>query len=463
MGTVSLSEKSCLQMKIYQIHKKYPGGGAAKIAADLHLGYQARHQEVLMISGEQTPLHPGFILDMGSPYPFLDETFGPLFLRGLSKFLKISGLRHWKSVREWQAKEFPRWERITKGWKEFLGREYFGYRGIWEWMKDLREWPDVIQCHTIEGDYFDWTSLPVMAEKSAVVLTMHNAWILTGLCHHSLGCDRWKKGCGECPQLSDYSQYRRDASDRNWEAKVRLFEKRNLYVNTPCEWLMAQVDQSVIAGKVAGKKVIHNGVDEKIFSPGDKVRARKELGLPEDAVILIFVANKTVSNKWKRTDWMLEALRKLKAEDFPNKIIFLMLGQTGEEKREAGFTSIMAGHVSDPAKVAQYYQASDIYIHAALMDTFPNVVLEAMSCGLPVIATRVGGIPEQVVDGETGYLCEPGNSDEMADQISTLILNGNLRKKLGSAAHLRVLENFTVIRMVENYLAWFQEICGNRP
>lgn len=449
-------------MKIYQIHKKYPGGGAAKIAADLHLGYQAHHQEVLMISGDPTPLSPGFVLDTGSKFPWLDETVGPLFLRGLSKFLKISGLRHWKSVREWQAKELPRWDRVTRAWREFFGREYTGYRGIWDWMERIKEWPDIIQCHTIEGDYFDWTSLPVMGEKTAVVLTMHNAWILTGLCHHSLGCDRWKKGCGECPQLSDYPQFRMDSSDRNWKAKVNLFEKKNLYVNTPCEWLMKQVDESVIAEKIAGKKIIYNGVDGTIFSPADKVLARKELGLPEDAVILIFVANKTVSNKWKRTDWMLDALRKLKADDYPQKIIFLMLGQSGEEKCEVGFTTIMAGHLSDPLKVAQYYQASDIYIHAALMDTFPNVVLESMSCGLPVVATRVGGIPEQVVEGETGYLCEPGNSNEMAEQISSLILDRDLRKKWGNAARQRILEKFTVERMVENYLEWFEEIRRDR-
>ena len=112
----------------------------------------------------------------------------------------------------------------------------------------------------------------------------------------------------------------------------------------------------------------------------------------------------------------------------------------------------------NPELVAAYYQAADIYLHAARADTFPNTVLEALACGTPVVATAVGGIPEQIVDGKTGFLTQPEDAADMADKIIQLLGNKDLLRKMGIAAGNYARTHFSLSRMVTDYLDFYQEI-----
>jgi glycosyltransferase involved in cell wall biosynthesis len=76
--------------------------------------------------------------------------------------------------------------------------------------------------------------------------------------------------------------------------------------------------------------------------------------------------------------------------------------------------------------VARYYEAADLYVHAAPADTFPNTILEALACGTPVVATAVGGIPEQVEDGQTGFLVPVGNARALAERLTQLLSDHQL-------------------------------------
>jgi glycosyltransferase involved in cell wall biosynthesis len=110
--------------------------------------------------------------------------------------------------------------------------------------------------------------------------------------------------------------------------------------------------------------------------------------------------------------------------------------------------------------VAQYYRASDLYMHVAKAETFPNTVLEAMACGVPVIASNVGGISEQVDDGITGLLIPAQNAELMAQSASLLLKNSDIREKMGNAAIQKVKDCFTLERQVQQYLQWYREILG---
>ena len=117
----------------------------------------------------------------------------------------------------------------------------------------------------------------------------------------------------------------------------------------------------------------------------------------------------------------------------------------------------------NPQVVAQYYQAADIYLHASRADTFPTSVLEALACGTPVVATAVGGIPEQIADGETGYLVPAGDSLAMAARVKQLLENGDLRQRMGARAAETAVDRFGLQRMVEDYLAFYEQIVVDCP
>jgi len=113
------------------------------------------------------------------------------------------------------------------------------------------------------------------------------------------------------------------------------------------------------------------------------------------------------------------------------------------------------GHSSE---VARYYQTSDIFVLPSYAEGMPNSLLEAMACGLPVIASRIGGVVDVVEDGKSGILFEPGNVSELASAIVRLLRDDELRQRLGTEARKRIVENFSIEKVAEEYIELYEEI-----
>jgi glycosyltransferase involved in cell wall biosynthesis len=101
--------------------------------------------------------------------------------------------------------------------------------------------------------------------------------------------------------------------------------------------------------------------------------------------------------------------------------------------------------------------ASDISVLPSHEEGFSNVVLESMAAGLPVVATRVGGNPEAIMDGETGWLVPPGNPEELAMKIMDLLEDPEKAEKWGEAGKRRVKENFSDERMVDEHIKLYRK------
>jgi glycosyltransferase involved in cell wall biosynthesis len=116
-----------------------------------------------------------------------------------------------------------------------------------------------------------------------------------------------------------------------------------------------------------------------------------------------------------------------------------------------------SGFVPHVVKI-NHYRGADVYVQPSFSDAFPLPVLEAMASGLPVVATRVGGIPEAVVNGKTGLLVEPGDAPALAEAILRLVSDKDLRKAMGKAGRQRVLDLFSWEQIAKNLLCQYKSI-----
>jgi len=356
------------------------------------------------------------------------------------------------------------------------GREDFHYPGVKALLSQSFT-PEVIHAHNLHGGYFDLRAIPALSRRRPLVLTLHDAWLLAGHCAHSMGCERWRSGCGACPDLNIYPAIRRDATAENWRAKAEIFARSRLHIATPCAWLMDRAEQSMLMSGVVSRRVIPYGVDLSIFKPGDRSAARARLNLRQDAAVLLFAANGIRRNGFKDYDVLRRALGRLAVGASADRpILFLALGESAAEERVGNAVVQFRPFEADPGSVAAYYQSADIYVHAAKADTFPCTVLEALACGTPVAATDVGGIGEQVrsaipiagqsaprlardrAEPPTGMLTPAGDDTALAEAIRTLLEDVALRRRCGEAAARDAVIRFDLNRQARDYLNWYREI-----
>ena len=439
-------------LRILQVNTEDLASGAAAVAWNLHCAYRrgghtswlgVRHKRtddphVLTISDE-TPrgVWPRTLRSLGGVLVPLDEK-----VRGLRwvgrKFIELAGPEH---VLDW--------------WR---GAEDFNFPETWRLLDLAPTRPDILHCHNLHGRYFDLRALPSLSMQVPVVLTLHDAWLLSGHCAHSFDCERWKTGCGRCPDLSIYPSVRRDGTASNWERKREILARSALHVATPSQWLMRKVEQSILAPGIVDARVIPNGVDLSIFHPASQESARSLLGIPPDAPVILFNAKSMQRNVWKDYD-TVRSVTALVASRLPSVRVLVMAYEKDvsfEPNKRASVQFLPPER--DPRRVAQYYQAADIYVHATPADNFPLGVLEAMACGIPVVASKVGGIPEQIEDGSTGFLVPPGDAMAMAEAIERLLADDQLRRGFSTRASTVASDRFDIDRQVDAYLDWYHRI-----
>src|SRR5262249_17124394 len=123
-----------------------------------------------------------------------------------------------------------------------LGIENFRFPGTKRLLTLADKQPSILHLHNLHGGYFDLPILPWISQQVPTVVTLHDAWLLSGHCAHSFACEKWRTGCGECPDLTIYPEIRRDATRYNWQRKREIYSRSRLYVSTPSQWLMQKVD-----------------------------------------------------------------------------------------------------------------------------------------------------------------------------------------------------------------------------
>ena len=300
---------------------------------------------------------------------------------------------------------------------------------LWRLRRALRELkPDLVHTHLIHADLFGYFAAKT-AGVSAVVSSRHAA-------------DKFRY----------HSRYRR-INRRLW----RLIDS-GIAISAAIKQFALEIEEAP-AEKVS---VVPYGMEYGWLSDENIAAARQglrhELNLPADAQIL-GMACRLVEQKG--IPYALEALRRIRADLPRAHLVIAGAGEKAGELRRLASNLGVADRVcwlGWRADAADLMAAFDVFLLPSLHEGFGLVLLEAMSRRVPIIASRVGAIPEVIVHGETGILVKPRNVDELSKAMTRLLEDRALRKYMGLLGAARLEEHFSVERMVAGTIAVYEKV-----
>lgn len=307
--------------------------------------------------------------------------------------------------------------------------------------------PDVIQLHNLHGYYLDWRVLFRYLKSAGipVVWTLHDCYAFTGHCafFDAAECERWRTGCGNCPQTRAYPQsWFFDQSARNYREKhvmTKGFER--LTIVSPSVWLKNLVGQSFL--KEYPVQVIPNGIDLDAFRPvTSDLRERYHIG--NKRLIL------GVANIWEPRKGLF-AFFDL-AKRMGEEAVIALIGLSRAQCRALPKGVIGLSRTASVDELAAWYSAADVFVNPTIEDNFPTTQIEALACGTPVVCYDTGGCAESL-DDNCGIVVPKGDVPALADTIASA---SALRPAhcLQRAAQFGQRERFC------DYVSLYRSLCG---
>lgn len=314
---------------------------------------------------------------------------------------------------------------------------------------------DVLHLHWTSGilDYpLFFRDLP---PGVPVVWTLHDMNPFTGGCHYDQGCGGYIRACGSCPQLA--SGVESDLSRQVWQGKREALSRlgdRPVHVVADSAWLAEEARRSSLLGAFP-VSTIYYGLDTGVFAPRGRSEARQALGIPEDARVVLFVAD-SVEDRRKGLSHLLDALEGMAG--FPD-LLLVSIGRGEPAVREGG-RHLHLGRVDDDFRLSLVYSAADVFVIPSLQEAFGQTALEAVSCGTPVVGFAAGGIPEIVRPGVTGALAPPGDNAALREAIVGILRDPEAAARLSESCRRVALEGHGLERQARQYLDLYTRLRG---
>jgi len=315
---------------------------------------------------------------------------------------------------------------------------------------------DVIHLHNLHGGYFHPYALSMLSHIKPVVWTMHDMQAVTGHCSHSHDCDKWQKGCGNCPYPKEYPAIHFDRTKLNWIEKKDIYTRSKLLITPVGEWIGNIVKSSILNSHPI--EVISNGIDITTYRQLDKNQMKKKYSIPKNRIIIGSVANGgTVEHSGKGGAYVQEVVQRLIQAG--HDVLLVDVG--GERQEFIDDYLYQVGYVSNEIEMAEVFNTFDLFLFPSLAETFGLVIAEAMACGVPVVTFETGGIPELVQHDETGFVAPQRDVEALYQYTERLVMDKDLRVSFGAAARSYCTTHFDHEIVTQKYLEVYEQAIEN--
>jgi glycosyltransferase involved in cell wall biosynthesis len=337
-----------------------------------------------------------------------------------------------------------------------LGLNYVNINGSFDILKHhFYENADILNFHNLHTGYFNYLLIPQLTQNKPAVFTLHDMWSLTGHCAYSLDCDRWKIGCGKCPYPNTYPEINHDNTWLEWKLKDWVYGRSDLTIVAPSNWLVEQSKASML--RRFPIHYIPNGINTTSYYPLDSLLSRQELGISQDKKVLLFGAE-SLSDPRKGGDLLLETLQRL-PESLKSETILLTFGYGAEAIASAvGIPTLDLGYISSDRIKSFAYSAADLFIFPTRNDNLPLVLQESMACGTPMVSMNVGGVPDLVRHGITGYLASAEDVEDFCNGIVQLLEDKEKHRQMKMNCRQIAVEEYSIELQAQRYIDIYRQI-----
>jgi glycosyltransferase involved in cell wall biosynthesis len=341
---------------------------------------------------------------------------------------------------------------MARNWRRWLPPDVIPF----EWpnllVQRLPRHFDIVHVHDISGSMSTW-SVRWLAKRMPLLWTQHDCAAGTGGCLYPQDCNRFESYCGQCPQQGRWPlDSKKDFSKLKAKLNQRTLRFDRVELAAPSLWMKGFFETLPAYNRTC--HLIANGITTEVFHSGDRPSLAPDV--PNRAPVVLMGCS-SVDDKRKGIHEGICSLRKLAnmGVSFSVKLV----GLTSRDIRELciGLNVEFTGYVSDRAALAAHYRSADVLLYPSMADNQPLQVLEAMACGLPVVAYATGGVPELLGDGERGWLAPRGDRDQLAAALLSALRSDSLesfRKKCVAYVESR----HTMAHMVQQHIEVYQAV-----
>lgn len=314
---------------------------------------------------------------------------------------------------------------------------------------------DIVHIHWIASGLMSLDDLSKIESKT--VFTLHDSWIFTGGCHVIGDCKNFQSICAKCPQLG--SRNHNDLSLFCFKRKLKVIEKLKPVFIAPSNWMANQAQSSTLL-KDSNIQIIPNGVDTKIFCPRSKIEAREYFGFSLFKKIIMFGANSVTGDENKGFNHLLE-IHSLISNSLIGKNFEIVVFGGVDEKTKLLCKNMQIrfmGKVIEEKLLARLYSVANVICVPSFQESFGLVALEAMSCGIPVVAYNTSGLKDIIVHGVSGILAKPFDKKEIAYGLIQILVDEELSGKMSIESRARAVNIFDSKKIADSHIKLYEDL-----